>query len=425
MTTENAATALDLTAFVRAGDWVVCGQGCSEALTLTETLVRQRAAIGRCRVFLGPSFSGTFRPEHADHIGFTAYGGSGRNQALARADLLDVVPSHYSDLPGLFANGTLRCDVALLQLSPSDESGRYNIGLANDYQIDAARGARVVIAEVNDQAPWTYGAEVPEDIHIDMMVRTSRPPAMLSPASLGDVEARIAQHVAALVPDGATIELGIGALPEAVLAALTHHRDIGVHSGTIGDGVVDLIETGVITNAEKPVDRGITVAGVLFGGRRLFDFAHRNPALRLMPPAYTHGIDMLRRMPRFIAINSAIEVDITGQVNGEVASGVYLGAVGGQVDFMRGAAAAVGGRSIIALPATARDGTVSRIVARIGDGVVTSLRSDMDMVVTEYGVAELRGRSLAERVRRMIAIAAPAFGEGLERAAHPLLRAGI
>src|SRR5579883_1793788 len=416
---------LDLAAYIRRGDQVVCGQGCSEPLTLTETLVRQRAAIGRCHVFLGPSFSGTFRPEHGDHIGFTAYGGSGRNQGLARAGLLDIVPSHYSALSRLFAEGALRADVALLQLSPRDAGGRHSIGMANDYQLEAARRARVVIAEINDQVPWVPGSELPDDLRIDVAIHTSRAPAMLQPAKLGAVEARIAAHVAPLVPDGATIELGIGALPDAILAALREHRDLGIHSGMIGDGIVDLAECGALTNARKPIDRGVTIAGLLFGTRRLFDFAHRNEALRLMPPGYTHGAETLRRLPRFIAINSAVEADLTGQVNGEMANGAYLGAVGGQVDFMRAAAASPGGRSIIALPATAKGGAVSRIVARFADGVVTSLRSDMDAIVTEYGVAELNGRSLAERARRMIAIAAPQFREDLERAAHPLLRAGV
>ena len=422
MPTTIAADALDLAAFVRPGDTVICGQGCAEPRTLTEALARQRAAIGRFRVFLGPSFAGTFRPDHGDHIDFAAYAGSGSNADLARAGLLDIVPSHYSDLPGLFAAGILRADVVLLQLAPGGDKGPYNMGLTNDYQIAAARNARVVIAEVNQQMPWSFGAEWPDDARIDAIVPTSRAPAFLEGAALGETERRIAAQVASIVPDGATIEVGIGALPDAVMAALAGHRDLGIHSGMLGDRFVDLVEIGAVTNALKPVDRGVSIGGILFGTRRLFDFVHRNRAFRLMPPSYTHGIEMLRQMPRFAAINSAVEVDITGQVNGEIAAGVHVGTVGGQVDFMRGAAAA-GGRSIVALPATAKGGSVSRIVARSMAGIVTSLRSDMDVVVTEHGVAELRGRSLAERARRLIAIAAPSFRGELERAAHPLLRA--
>ncbi len=423
MTEEVAADSLDLARYIRPGDTVVIGQGCAEALTLTEALLDARAAIGRCTVFLGPVFSGSVRPEHGDHLRFSGYAASGSNQVLARAGLLDIVPCHYSELPTLFRDRQLAAEVVLLQAAEA-EDGRLFLGMANDHQIDAARRARSVIVEINRLVPETQGSELPEDIRIDALVRTSRAPATLPPAALGAAETAIARHVAALVPDGATIELGIGALPDAILATLTGHRDLGIHSGMLGDGVVRLAEAGALTNARKPIDCGVSVGGLLFGTRRIFDFAHRNPALRLMPPAYTHGHQVLRQVPGFIAINSAIEADLTGQVNGEMLAGAYLGAVGGQVDFLRGARAAPGGRSIIALPATAKGGSISRVVASLGDGVVTSLRSDMDVIVTEHGIAELRGLSLAQRARRMIAIAAPQFREGLERAAHPLLKAG-
>jgi len=419
MTRDIAADALDLKEYIRPGDRIVVGQGGAEALTLSEILVRQRAPLGRVSLFLGPAFAGSFRPEHADHLAFTAYAASGSNQALARAGLLDIMPVHYSELSALFSAGETRAEIVLLQLAPE---GR-RLGMANDYQIDAARRARVVIVEINERVPETPGSELPDDIRIDVVIRSAREPAMMMPASLGAAEAQIAERVASLVPDGATLELGIGALPDAILAALTGHRDLGLHSGMLGDGVVTLAEAGALTNARKPIDTGISIGGLLFGTRRLFDFAHRNPALRLMPPTYTHGHQMLRQLPSFIAINSAVEADLTGQVNGESLGGAYVGAIGGQVDFMRGAIAA-GGRSIIALPATAKGGTVSRITAKLGDAIVTSLRSDMDTIVTEYGIAELRHRSLAERARRMIAIAAPQFREELERAAHALLKAG-
>jgi len=428
MTTELAAADLDLARYIRPGDWIVVGQGGAEALTLSEILVRQRARLGRVRLFLGPAFAGSFRPEHADHLAFTAYAASGSNQALARAGLLDIMPVHYSELGTLFASGRQRAEVVLLQLAPAAAGERYRVGMANDYQIDAARRARVVIAEVNERVPATEGSELPPDIRLDVLIRSAREPAILSsskdtPTPLGAGEQSIAERVAGLVPDGATLEVGIGALPDAILSALVHHRDLGIHSGMLGDGVVTLAEAGALTNARKPIDRGISIGGLLFGTRALFDFAHRNRALRLMPPAYTHGHQVLRQLPDFVAINSAIEVDLTGQANAEMTGGAYLGAIGGQVDFMRGALAA-GGRSIIALPATAKAGAVSRIVAKLADGVVTSLRSDMDVVVTEYGLAELRFCSLAERARRMIAIAAPQFREALERAAHRLLKAG-
>ncbi|MGO8918050.1 MAG: acetyl-CoA hydrolase/transferase family protein [Stellaceae bacterium] len=423
MTEEIAAEALDLARYIRRGDTIVIGQGCAEALTLSEALLRAREAIGQAHLFLGPAFAGSFRPEHGDHLRFLGYAASGSNQALARAGLLDIVPCHYSELPALFRERQKPAEVVLLQAVEAAH-GRFFLGMANDHQLDAARRARSVIVESNRLVPETPGSELPADIRIDVLVRTARAPAMLPPAALGATETAIARQVAALVPDGATIELGIGALPDAIVATLTSHRDLAIHSGMLGDGVVALAESGALTNARKPIDRGVTIGGLLFGTKRLFDFAHRNRALRLMPPAYTHGHQVLRQLPDFIAINSAISADLTGQVNGEMLGGAYLGAIGGQVDFLRGALAAPRGRSIIALPATAKGGSISRIVAALGDGVVTSLRADMDVIVTEYGIAELRGLSLAQRARRMIAIAAPQFRETLERTAHKLLQAG-
>lgn len=414
------AEALDLAQVIRPGDCVVVGQGTAEPRSLTEALVAQHAGIGPLRLFLGAVFSDSFPPEACGGLAIAAYGGIGGAGRLARAGLLDPLPAQYSRLPDLFETGLLPADVVLLQLAPGRDGAPFSLGLSNDHLPAAAKRARLVIAEVNERVPWTHGGELPAEIVPDLLVRSARPPVELPPSRIGPVEERIAALVAPLIPDGATIETGIGAIPDAILAALGQHRDLGVHSGMIGDRLVDLVEAGVVTNARKPLEPGVTVAGSLFGTARLFAFADRNPLLRLRPPAVTHNVAVLAGLPRFTAINSAIEVDLSGQVNGEVAGAAYVGAVGGQVDFVRGANAAPGGRSIIALPATAKGGRVSRIVASLEGRPVTSLRSDADLVVTEWGVAELRGQGLAERARRMIAIADPAFREALARAAHPL-----
>jgi len=424
--TAASADAIDFTGLIRPGDTVVVGQASGEPTVLAEALVRQRHAIGPVRVFVGALFSRSFAPEATDGLTFAGYGAIGGAGALARAGRLDVVPAQYSRLPGLFADGILPADVVLLQLAR--DGGRLGLACNHDYSLAAARRARLVVAEVNRQAPWCFGAELPADLRVDLTVETDHPLAELAPARIGAVEDRIARLVAERIPDGAVIQTGIGAMPDAILGALAGHRDLGVHSGMIGDRIADLIAAGAVTNARKPFDAGITVGGSLFGTARLFGFADRNPSLRLVPPEVSHGVDVMARLPGFSAINSAVEVDLSGQVNAEVAgSGTgarYVGAVGGQVDFVRAGNLAPGGRSIIALPSTARDGAVSRIVASLDGRPVTSLRSDADLVVTEWGVAELKGRTLAERVRRMIAIAAPAFREGLERAAHGLLKPG-
>ena len=406
--------ALDLRRFVRPGDAIWLSQGAAEPLALSQALVRQRADIGPCSVFVGMLTCDTFRPEHADHLAFRSYGGVGRNHRLIEAGALDVVPASYSQLPSLIETGRVACDVVMLQLSAEGPDGRSSLGIAHDYLLAAARRARVVIAEVNQEMPWTCGSDELAEIRIDAVVPSSRPLPEVARAAGGATEHRIAAHVAGFVADRATLEVGVGALADAILDAVADRRELGIHTGLIGDGVVELIERGVVTNAYKTVAPGMTTAGLLFGTRRAYRFARENRALNLCGPVQTHGIATLARIDNFIAINGAIEVDLTGQVNAEVLGGRYVGAVGGQLDFIRGAWQSRGGRSIIAMPSTADDGATSRIVVKLTQGVVTTPRSEADVFVTEWGSAELRGQGLKERVRRMIAIAHPAHREALE-----------
>jgi acetyl-CoA hydrolase len=415
---EIAAGELDFSRFIQAGDSVLWSQGTAEPQTLTETLMRQRAAIGHFGVFIGPSYSSTLRPEHADFVAIKSYCGIGNNQKLAQAGVLDILPCHYSQLTGLVASGAVACDVVLLSLSAENSAGEFSPGVANDYVLDAARRARVVIAEVNDRLPWTFGADELRGLRIDWVVRSSRPVLELPASVPGDIENRIAAHAGSFIGDDATLEMGIGSIPDAVIASLSDRKHLGIHSGMLGDGVVDLIERGVIDNSEKSFDQGVSIAGLLFGGRRLYDFAHNNSALKLRPAGYTHNGAIISRLDRFTAINSAIEVDLTGQVNAEILGGRYVGAIGGQVDFVRGANLARGGRSIIALPSTAKNATVSRVVPKLAGSVVTTLRADADIIATEWGAAELRGCTLRERATRMIDIAHPAHREALTAAAH-------
>jgi acyl-CoA hydrolase len=411
--------ALDFTALVRPGDTVVCAQGVAEPLSLTRRLVAQRTHIGRFNLFIGPSYTDTFLPEHGDWIAFRSYCGTSRNAPLVAAGVMDVLPLHYSQLSPLHASGALPADVVLMSVSAPDAQGRFNLGLTRDYVIDAARRARTVVLESTPCVPWVFGAELPDDIHPSVVLHTTREPLTLDSRGDGNdsVEAAIARHVASLVPDGATLELGIGSLPERVLQALRGHRELGIHSAVIGDGVVELIEAGVVTDARKPFDMGVTVAGLLMGTRRLYDFAQRNPRVRLAPASHTHATAVMAALPNFFAINGAVEVDLSGQVNAESSNGRYIGAVGGQVDFVRGANTSPGGRALMVLPSSAKGGRISRIVPRLVDGVVTTARSDVDAVVTEFGIAELRGKSLRERAKALIAVAHPDHREALERAA--------
>ena len=416
MAQELDLQSLDFAGIIRPGDTVMWSQATAEPVPLTRALMAQRHAIGDFKVFLGMNNSETLKAEHADRIAFSSYCGTGGNRELFRAGKLDILPCHYSQLPELIQKGHLKIDVLMLQLAPADHDGNYSFGIAHEFYIQALDAARVVIAEVNDQAPWTYGERLVREADLDYIVRTSRAPLELLQPQPGAAELAIARHVAGLIEDGATLQFGLGAMPEAILRALGDRRDLGIHSGTIGDGVVDLMRTGVISNARKSIDRGVTVAGIMMSTRRLYDFADRNPAIQFRSTTYVHNADVLARIDRFVALNTAIEVDLTGQVNAEVAGGIYIGAVGGALDFLRGASRSKGGLPVVALCSTAgrAEKRASRIVSTLS-GPVSTPRSDAGIIATEYGIADLRGQMLSERRRRMIAIAHPDFRESLER----------
>ena len=405
--------AIDLRAFIRAGDTVTFGQGTAEPQTLTEALVAQRANLGgRFRVFLGSAFTETFSPEHRDHIDFLGVGGIGTNRRLTKAGCLDVIPCHVSSMPGFIRDGIVPVDVLMVQVSPPNEKGEYSPALANDFMRVAAEKARIVIAEVNARVPQAPCMAPLTAADIDVFVETDRPLIQLPSATVGDLERQVAKHVDSYIPDRATLQVGIGAIPEAIMALLTQRRDLGIHSGMIGDSVADLMEAGVITNACKGIDPGVSVTGVLFGTDRLYRFAHRNPAIRVCPIDYTHSADSLGRLKTLVSINSALEADLTGQVNAEAMGADYVGAVGGQVDFVRAAARCEDGVSIIAFASSAKGGTISRIVPRLS-GPVTTPRSDVDVIATEHGAVRLHGLPLGERVKAMVSIAAPQHREAL------------
>lgn len=404
------AEALDLAAFIRPGDRVLCGQVSAEPQTLAAALPVAFQSVGPFETFLGTVTSTSFDAVSAA-MSFAGYGAMGRATRLARRGRLDVWPLHYGALEAGFGSGRIRADVVLLQLA--EETGGLCATLANDYVLAAARHARCVIAEVNARAPWCVGTEIAPGFRIDAIVESDREPVSTPAVATGEVEHAIAGHVAALIPDGATIQIGIGAIPDAILDGLSGHRDLGIHSGVFGDRMAALMAKGVFSNARKSVDRGRAIANVVVGSRPSFDTIDRNDAIRLHPAAHTHAHSVLAQQERMTAINAAIEVDLSGQINAETADRAPVGGAGGLCDFMRGARASQGGRGIVALRATDRTGTISRIVPQVES--VTIARTDADTIVTEYGVAELAHRSAAERARALIAIAAPQHREMLDR----------
>lgn len=420
---EVSPESLDLCALIKPGDRIVWGQATGEPQTLCEALVRQRQDIGGVDVFLGACFSQTLQAEHADHIRMRGFGALGTASRLAKAGVLELVPCHVGQVARYIEEGYIGCDIAFVQVSPPGPDGRFSFGVIHDYIPAAVAAAHVVVAEVNDRVPWTYAARSLGKEDIDVAVRTSRPVLEASSAGIGGVEREIARHAGTYIVDGSVLQVGIGSIPDAILQSISDRRDLGLHSGMAGDALVDLVEAGAMTNGRKRIDCGVAIAGALIGSERLYRFAHLNRSLMMRDSSYTHNAVILEQLDNYVSINSATEIDLTGQVNAETAGRAYIGATGGQVDYVRAGHRSRGGHSIVACAATAQGGMTSRICAQIG-GPVTTARSEVDVVVTEFGAAELRAQPLRERARRLIEIAHPKFREDLERAAYELLRRG-
>lgn len=330
----------------------------------------------------------------------------------------DYLPIFLSDVPRLFRQGFLPLDVALIHVSPPDKHGYCSLGTSVDVARAAVQVAKVVIAQCNPRMPRTHGDGLIHVEEIDHLVQVDTPLLEAHPRPATEIEIAIGKHVAGLVEDGATLQLGIGAIPDAVLAALDGHRALGVHSEMFSDGVVDLVEKGVITGEKKKVHPGKIVSGFVNGTKRLYDFVDDNPLVAMLDMSYVNDTAVIRRNPKVTAINSAIEVDITGQVCADSIGEKQYSGVGGQMDFIRGAALSEGGKPIIALPSRTRKGK-SRIVPFLaqGAGVVTT-RAHVHFVVTEYGVAELFGKNLRQRAYALAAIAHPDEREVLEAEAY-------
>jgi acyl-CoA hydrolase len=361
--------------------------------------------------YVRPEYDGNFRHE-------ALFVGPNVREAV-NAGRADYLPAFLSEVPALFRTGRIPIDVALLNVSPPDEHGYCSLGTSVDCALQAARSARLVIAQINQAMPRTLGDSFLHVDQIDRAIEVEVPVPQVVPSANSDIERAIGKAVATLIEDGATLQVGIGAIPNAVLSQLGNHRRLGVHTEMFSDGVVELVEQGVITGERNPLHPGKLISSFVMGSQRLYEFVHDNPQVELHPVDYTNDTAVIRRNHRMVAINSAIEVDLTGQVSAcSIGDRIYSG-MGGQVDFMRGAALAEEGKAIIALPSTAVGGTVSRIVCRLPAGaMVTLTQGHVHYVVTEYGIADLYGKSLRERALELIRIAHPAFRDDLEAGAR-------
>ncbi len=357
-------------------------------------------------------------PAYADSFRIRALFVSGNVRAAVNAGArASYVPVFLSEVPGLFRDGILPLDVALVQVSPPDRHGFCSLGVSVDSSRAAVEAATHVIAQVNPHMPRTHGDGLLHEREIDWGVEVDTPLPTHAPPALSEVERAIGAHCAGLVEDGATLQTGIGAIPDAVLAALTGHEDLGIHTEMFSDGVVDLVERGVVTGRHKAKHPGKVVGSFVMGTQRLYDFVDDNPQVVLLEADYVNDTAVICQNPKVVALNSAIEVDLTGQVCADSIGTRQYSGVGGQMDFIRGAALSEGGKPVIALPSTTRHGR-TRITPFLKEGAsVTTTRAHVHYVVTEYGVANLYGKDLKERAEALVAIAHPDHRAALEEAA--------
>lgn len=410
-------------ATIQSGDRIYLAGGAGVPLKLTAGLTGRADELSGVEITHILTFADApyVEPQYQDSFRVNALF-IGRNiREAVQKGLADFTPVFLSEIPRLFQNGTLPIDVVLMSLSPPDEHGFCSFGVEVGTTKPAAESASTIIAEVNRQMPRTLGDSFIHVSQLHHIVEVNYPLPEAPQGGSSERHLLVGQHIAELIPDGATLQMGIGSIPDAVLQNLTNHKDLGIHSELFSDGVIDMVEAGVITCARKSFHPGKIIAGFLFGSKRLYDFVHNNPIIELHPTDYVNDPFNIARNDKMVAINSALQVDLTGQVCADSVGPLIYSGVGGQVDFVRGAARSKGGLPIIAFLSTAKKDSLSRIVPmlREGSGVVTT-RNDVHYVVTEYGVASLYGKSVRQRAGELINIAHPKFRDELTAAAHKL-----
>lgn len=412
---NRLVTAKEAVSKIKSGDRVVLGHACAEPMYLVDAMVNNRemyrdvevvhmVPMGKCR-YVEPGMEPYFRHN-------AIFAGAGTRKAIAEGRA-DFTPCCFSRVPQLLER-YMEVDVALVQVTPPDKYGNCSLGVSVDYTKAAIENAKLVIAQVNDQMPYTYGDSRVSVNDIDYFVEHSAPLPELKPKKIGEIEAKIGEYCASMIEDGATLQLGIGSIPDAVLMFLYDKKNLGLHSELLSDGVVDLLEEGVINNSKKSLYPGKSIATFLMGTKRLYDFVDHNPDFELYPVNKVNDPNIIMQNNNMISINSCIQVDLMGQVNSETINGNQFSGIGGQMNFVKGAVNSQGGKSIIAMASTTADGKHSKIVPNLEPGaVVTTLRTNADYIVTEYGIARMTGHSLRQRAKALIEIAHPKFKQEL------------
>jgi 4-hydroxybutyrate CoA-transferase len=401
---------------VQSGMRVYIQPGCAEPEILVEALYKRAPFVHDVEIvhMMTMGRADYVKPEMEGHFRHNAvFIGANVREAINEGRA-DYTPVYLSEIEELFESGAMPLDVALLELSPPDSHGFCSFGVGVDTSLTAAKCARYVVAQVNDQMPRTYGDSFIHVSKIDAIVESSRPLCAMKKPEITDMHTAIARNVAGLIEDGSVLQTGIGGIPDAVLPFLMDRKDLGIHSELVSDGVIPLIDAGVITGARKNFKPRKIILGFVLGSREMFDYVDNNPIFEFHPTAYTNDPMLIARNDNMVAINSALQIDLTGQVCADSIGTRFYSGIGGQVDFLRGSSRSKGGKPIIALSSTAKNGTISRIAPMLspGAGVVTS-RGLIRYVVTEYGVAYLHGRSIRERAKALIEIAHPKFREEL------------
>lgn len=414
---ERCVTAKEAVAHIKSGDRVVTGHAVGEPSYLIDAMVSEADRLKGVEIvhMVAMGKSEYAKPEMAEHFRHNALFVGGSTRTAVKEGRADYTPCFFFEVPRLFQD-SMHINVAMVTVTPPDKSGYCSLGVSVDYTKAAVEAADIVIAQVNEEMPKTYGNCKVHVSQIDYFVLHNDPIIELTPPKIGGVEKQIGKNCAALIEDGDTLQLGIGAIPDAVLLFLKDKKDLGIHSEMFSDGVVDLYEAGVITNAKKKIKPGIMTAAFLMGTKRLYDFVNDNPSVEMDPVDYVNHPFIVMQLDHIVSINSCVQVDLMGQVASESVGTMQISGIGGQVDFVRGASMAEHGKSIIAISSTAAGGTISKIVPKIDAGTpISTSRNDVDYIVTEYGIAHLKGKTLRKRAEALIEIAHPDFRDELRK----------
>ena len=405
---------------LKDGDFIIVPTGVGEPPTLLTALSDQRRRFRDIKVaqILAVRKYGYFDPETSEHVRHTAFFFGGASRAGGQAGWIDFIPAYFSELPSLIERGQIPADVVFSMASPMDAHGYFSLSLGADYTMAAVTKARVVVLEVNPNVPFANGHCQVHISQVAALIESSEPVMEVGLPTIGPVQEAIGKYVADMIDDGATLQIGYGGIPDAVVMQLTAKHDLGIHTEMIGDGILTLIESGAVTNRKKNYLPGKMVATFALGSKKLYQFMHRNPALEIHPVDFTNDPYLAAQNDKLMAINATLQIDFLGQCGSESLAHLPYSGTGGQVDFVRAANRSRGGKAFIVLPSTAKNDSISRIVPSLSPGThVTTGKNDINYVVTEFGVAQLRGTSAKQRTLEMISIAHPNFRAELAESA--------